>query len=287
MPALHRAIASQADVVLHETHSTEEATARAEEALREGVETIVAAGGDGTINAVVNGLSADFSKATLGVIPLGTGNDLARTLALPMKPLAALELLTSGVARHLDVIQFDAAGQRRYGLNMAIGGFTGQMGEILTDDLKSSWGPLAYLIGAAEVLPDLKTYYTDIQLDGQSSENHAVLNIAVANGRTAGGGLQVAPCANPEDGWLDVVIVSYTSLLNLADITTRFLAGAYLESEDVIHHQVQHLQVKSTPGMWFNLDGELLTNKPVTLTVQPQTLRVVVGPDYTPEGHAV
>jgi diacylglycerol kinase (ATP) len=161
LPDLRHAIANRADIVLYETQTAGEATAVAEEALRAGAEMIVAAGGDGAINAVVNGLAADFAGTTLGIIPLGTGNDLARTLALPLEPLEALALLIGGTARPIDVIQLDCANRMIYGLNMAIGGFTGQMNEMMTEELKATWGPLAYLMGAVKTLPQLTGYHTD------------------------------------------------------------------------------------------------------------------------------
>jgi diacylglycerol kinase (ATP) len=104
----------------------------------------------------------------------------------------------------------------------------------------------------------------------------------VANGRTAAGGFQVAPLANPEDGLLDVIVVRYGDVLDLAGIAARLLAGNYLSSEQVMHRRARHVHIASQPGMWFNVDGELFTSQPITFTVMPQALRVVVGPEYTP-----
>jgi diacylglycerol kinase (ATP) len=277
---LREALIDRAHVTLRETSKPGQAADFAAEALHQGAELIVAAGGDGTINEVVNGLAADLARARLGVIPLGTGNDLARTLAIPPAPLEALQVLTAGAERYLDLIKVETAGQVVYGMNMAIGGFTGQMNEVLSEELKASWGPLAYLIGAAQVLPDLTGYETTITCDNTPVERLATLNIAVANGRTAAGGFRVAPPANPEDGLLDLVIVRYGSLLELAEVATRFLAGAYLDSEHVVHRRVRQVHIAARPGMWFNIDGELLTQEPITCTVQPQALRVIVGPEY-------
>lgn len=276
IPALRQAVAHCGDIALHETSRPGQASALAVEAMQAGADLVVAAGGDGTINEVVNGLATDFTRARLGIIPLGTGNDLARTLAIPPEPLEALRLLKTGSERSIDVVKIESVRGIIYGVNMAIGGFTGQMNEVLTDELKANWGPLAYLLGAAQVVPDLSTYTTTVTWDEGDVEEFVILNIAVANGRTAGGGLQVAPEAALDDGLLDVVIVCYTSLLDVAAIGARFLAGTYLESEDVLHRRVRQLHVMSQPGMWFNVDGELLTNEPLTFSVQPQALRVVV-----------
>jgi diacylglycerol kinase (ATP) len=241
---------------------------------------IAAAGGDGTIHAVVNGMATDFKRACLGVIPLGTGNDLVRTLAIPDDPLQAFEVLTTGTERRLDLIRVESAGQRVYCVNVASGGFSGQMQEALTDELKATWGPLAYLRGAFNVLPDLKEYQTDLRLDDGSVERLQALNVIVASGRTAAGGYQVAPQANPEDGLLDVLVIPYAPLLDLAYIAARLLAGDYHHTEQVLYRQARQVRVDSRPGMWFSIDGDLLTNEPIQFTVMPQALRVIVGPEY-------
>ena len=120
----------------------------------------MAAGGDGTVHAVVNGLAPDFGGARLAVLPLGTGNDLRRSLAIPDDPLAALDLLDSGRERLIDVIRVETPSRSLYAVNTASGGFSGQLQEALTEEMKAAWGPLAYLRGAAAVLPDLTDYHT-------------------------------------------------------------------------------------------------------------------------------
>jgi diacylglycerol kinase (ATP) len=279
---LREALAAHRHVTLCETSGAQQAASLAAEALQQGAELIVAAGGDGTVNAVINGLAPDFAQARFGILPLGTGNDLARTLALPTEPLAALQVLTTGAERCLDLMEVATADGTVYGLNMAIGGFTGQMNEVMTDELKATWGPLAYLVGAVQVLPDLTDYETTITCDDAPVERVAALNIAVANGRTAGGGLCVAPQANPEDGLLDLVLIRCAPWLELAEVAARFLAGTYLDSDSVAYRRVRRVHIAARPGMWFNVDGELLTKEPITCTVRPQALRVIVGPDYLP-----
>ena len=281
MGVLRRAAAAQTEATLYETDSAGHATALAAEALEEGYGLVVAAGGDGTINEIVNGLAGDFARAKLGIIPLGTGNDLARTLAIPADPLAALDIVMGGAEHRLDLMRAETIGRATYGINVAAGGFSGQVGEALTEELKAGWGPLAYLLGAARVVPDLASYETTIAWDDGPVERVEALNIVVANGRTAAGGFQVAPLANPEDGLLDVIVVRHGDVLDLAGIAALLLAGDYLASEQVILRRARRVRVASTPGMWFNVDGELFTSQPITFTVMPQALRVVVGPEYT------
>jgi diacylglycerol kinase (ATP) len=282
-PILHEAVANRPEMVVRETTKAQQAREFAAQALQEGYELIVAAGGDGTINEVVNGLAADFTRARLGILPLGTGNDLASTLAIPTDPREALQLLDIGRERALDLVTVQVSTQVTYCLNIAAGGFTGQMNEVLTDEMKASWGPLAYLISAATVLPNLTDYQTTISWDNGPAENIDALNVIVANGRTAAGGFRVAPRANPEDGLLDVIVVRSGSLLDLAKVAAQLVAGSYLDNDSVLYRQAERVAIASRPGMWFNVDGELLTKDPLTFAVHPRALRVIVGQEYTPQ----
>lgn len=281
--ALRDAIRATPDVELYVCRNSGDATRLAAEALADGCDLVVAVGGDGTINEVVNGLAGDFGGAVLGVIPLGTGNDLARTLALPEDPLEAFQTAMQGTRRPLDVIRVRSGGETAYALNVCAGGFTGEVNEVMTDELKETWGPLAYLIGAVKALPDLEGYETRIAWDEGPLEIIDALNVVVANGRTAAGGRPAAPRANPEDGLLDVVVIRNGSGAELAALAATALAGDYLESDLVVHERVRRLRVESRPGMWFNVDGELFTKEPVHFEALPGALRVVVGPGYSPE----
>ena len=280
--ALRDTIHATPDVELCVCRRAGHATHLAAEALAAGCDLVIAAGGDGTINEVVNGLAGDFGAATLGVIPLGTGNDLARTLALPEDPLEAFQTAMRGTRRSLDVIRVRSNGETGYALNVCAGGFTGEMDEVMTTELKETWGPLAYLIGAVKALPDLEGYETKIAWDDGPFEVIDALNVVVANGRTAAGGKPAAPRANPEDGLLDVVVIRNCSGVELAALAAAALAGDYLESDLVVHERVHSLRVESRPGMWFNVDGELFTKDPVHFEVLPGALRVAVGAGYTP-----
>jgi diacylglycerol kinase (ATP) len=277
---LREALAGHAEITLYETDRAGHATDLAASALEAGYEQIVAAGGDGTIHEVVNGLAADFTRARLGVIPLGTGNDLARTLAIPADPLEALHVVMTGAEHWIDLMKVESTGQVTYGINVAAGGFSGQVDEVVTEELKAGWGPLAYLLGAARIVPDLTGYNTTIAWEDGPVERVEALNIVVANGRTCAGGFQVAPLANPEDGLLDVIIVRYGDVLDLAGVAARLLGGNYLNSDQVMDHRVRSVHIASQPGMWFNVDGELFTSQPIAFTVLPQVLRVSVGPGY-------
>lgn len=266
--------------------------AAAAEAARAGDERVVAAGGDGTVHLVANGLmeggtSAD-TRPALGVLPLGTGNDFARTLGLELglPPFETIDVIRRGPLRTVDLIRVshpDQAGATQYAINVCAGGFSGTVDEVLTSELKATWGPLAYLVGAVKALPDLSDYDTRIAWDGGPAEPVHAFNVVVANGRTAGGGKPVAPRANPEDGLLDVVVVRSGTGMDIARLVARLVAGDYLEDDRILFRRVERLTVESHPGMWFNVDGELRTNDPITFEAVPSALRVVTGAAYVAE----
>ena len=261
----------------------------AADAAHAGEACVVAAGGDGTVHLVANGLmragTTAATRPALGVYPLGTGNDFARTLGLPLDapPIEALDHLRRGAPRPMDLIRVThpgSGGETDYAINVCAGGFSGAVDEALTDDLKSTWGPLAYLVGAVKALPDLSEYDTRIAWDDGPEERVEAFNVVVANGRTAGGGKPVAPGANPEDGLLDVVVIRAGTGADMARLVARVAAGDYLDDDHVVFNRVAAVTVRATPGMWFNVDGELRTNDPVTFKAVPGALRVIPGPDY-------
>ncbi len=267
----------------------EDLTDAAEQAARAGAGLVVAAGGDGTVHAVANGLmrvgASGDERPALGVLPMGTGNDFARTLAIPRGALTAdtLDVLATGERRALDLIHVGctSAGEC-YAVNACSGGFTGQIDEEMTPELKAAWGPLAYAIGTARALPGIEHYDATVSWDDGEPERVHAFNVVVANGRTIGGGTPIAPHANPEDGLLDVVVMRKGDALDLARVTAKaYTLQDYTTDRKILHRRVRRVVVASEPGMLFNVDGETFTRETVTFEAVPGALRVVVGPGYT------
>lgn len=258
-----------------------DATELARERALAGAPIIAAAGGDGTISEVARGVVPVRSETRVAVIPLGTGNDLARTLAIPTDVEQAIATIHEGRERSIDAIAVEPDdADRTFAVNVAAGGFSGQVDEVLSSELKARWGPLAYVWSAARVLPDLTGYRTTLSFDDGAAERFDALNVIVANARTCGGGFEVAPCADPEDGLLDVVVVRWGGKLDLARVAVRLMRGDYLDSDEVVHRRARAVRVVSKPPMWFNVDGELVSRAAVTFRVVPRALRVLVGEGY-------
>lgn len=269
------------NVKIIDSNRPEEIREIASEGIENKFDIIVAAGGDGTINEVINSISKNIDKVKIGIIPLGTGNDLARTLDIPIDPIEAYKLIEQGKTSKIDLIEVETENKISYCVNVSAGGFSGQVNEVLNEEMKKNWGPLAYLMGAINVLPDLKEYKTKIICDGEELLIKEVLNIVVANGRTVAGGKRVATFSSPEDGLLDFILIKNDNAIKLTTIIGKLALGLdYIDNETVIHKRVKTLEITSQPGMWFNIDGELLSKAPVKFSILPKAIEVFTGNDY-------
>ncbi|MCA1849191.1 MAG: diacylglycerol kinase family lipid kinase [Actinobacteria bacterium] len=248
---------------------------------------LIVVGGDGTVNEVVNGLGkAGFPKdVTLAVLPMGTGNDLAATLAIPDDPEGARETIRQGRVRTLDVARVRSEGVgERFFINVSTGGFGAEISSLADEELKGRWGKLAYFRASLEKARDFDVREVRVTLDGEERMMRAV-NVAVGNCRYAGGGWPAAPKANPEDGLLDLVVIEDVGLKEALALAPAALARSdYLGKEGVFSARARRIRIETQPGgLEFTADGELIGDEPAEFEIIPHTLKVVVGPDYVPE----
>ena len=248
---------------------------------------LIVAGGDGTINDVINGLGqAGFPESvTLALLPSGTGNDLAATLAVPEDPDEAKEVIRQNRVRTLDVARVRSRGiGERFFINVATGGLGAQISDANDEEFKSRWGKLSYLRASLEVAREFDVRETTLYLDGEERRVRAV-NIAIGNCRYTGGGWLAAPKANPEDGLLDVVVIEDIGIKEFLTIApTALLKADYLDREGVYATRAREVQVETRPGgLEFTVDGEIIGDEPAEFVVLPRALKVVVGPGYVPE----
>ncbi len=262
---------------VHFTEAEGDAIRFAKDAVNEGCETVIAAGGDGTLNEVINGVAPQAAKVRVGLVPLGTGNDFARMLNLPDSIDDCIETLRAAETRPTDLVRV-TSDRERYFINVSAGGFSGVVDEKMTAEIKQTWGPFAYLRCAAAALPELRAYRTQITLDGEVMPALDLYNVVVANGRYVGGGTLIAPDAAIDDGLLDVILIPQNSATDMALVAAQIMVGKHLKSEGVIFRRAAKVAVDSQPGMWFNVDGELVGNEPAVFEVMPRALQFLAGP---------
>lgn len=283
-PADVRAQLAELDIEWIETESAGDAY----EAAREwGEGLIIVAGGDGTVNEVVNGLGkAGFPEGVvLAVLPTGTGNDLAATLAIRNDATQAVEAIRQNRVRDFDAARIRSEGvSERYFINVATGGFGAETSSLADEEMKGRWGKLAYLRASLEKAREFDVREIRVVLDGEERMLRAV-NVAVGNCRYAGGGWLAAPKANPEDGLLDIVVIEDVGLKEALALAPGALANAdYLDKEGVFSARARSIRVETEPGgLQFTADGEVIGDEPANFDVVPHALKVVVGAEYVPE----
>jgi diacylglycerol kinase (ATP) len=262
-------------IALRITRRTGDAERWARRACLSKATNIIVAGGDGTLNEAVNGIGMLARRLRIGLVPLGTGNDFARTLGLPLSIGDNIDILRSGKTRSIDMVRIKSR-RNRYFVNVSAGGFSGLVNEKMTAEIKRTWGPLAYVRGAAAALPKLHAYKTEILLDDHERFSIDLYNVVIANGRFVAGGLPIAPTADPADGKFEVVLVPKLGPAEIALLAAQIVLGKHLSSNATIFRQARKVAVRSRPGMWFNVDGELVGNAPTVFQIMPRALNFIV-----------
>lgn len=265
-------------VAIHETKSAEDAFQIVQTTAAR-AHLIVAAGGDGTFNTVIDSLMRIEERPNLGLLPVGTGNNLCRTLDIPLDPVSAIDILRSGKIKSIDLALVTSATSQTYYANVASGGTSDRVIENLEDVDKQRWGPWCYLRSALPVMAELQGYHTTVRFDESEPEQHQLWNVLVANGKFAAGGLAVGPRADLEGGYLDVMLILDGTPLDLAGLATEFFLGDYLEDERVIYRRAREFYIEAQPELKFLADGEVIEGQPFQFAIQPQVLAVLAPAD--------
>lgn len=246
-----------------------------------GYRFLVAVGGDGTVNEVVNGiLSADGSgEAFLGVVGTGTGSDFIRSLHIPRDYTRACSFLTS--QRHLlidvGVVQYHKDGQtlRRFFVNAAGIGFDAEVARTTQRLPKYFRGTIPYLLGLAGTLFGYRNKSVILRVDN-SVVTKRVLSVVVANGVYFGGGMQVAPQAELSDSLLDVLTVGDFGKFELLKEFPRIYKGTHITHPKVKMEKASRIEVRSPERLLVHADGEVLGEGPASFWLMPLALSVVV-----------
>lgn len=256
---------------------------QASDALRQrleagGIERVIAVGGDGTAHQVANALlaTANPSPVALGLVPVGTGSDLARHLGLPRQPIAALRHALGAAVRAFDVIALSASdGRRRHCINIASGGLSGAVVRAMGHNPRR--GQLSYLGATLAALWAFRPGACRVWVDDQEIFDGPLFLVAVANGEYFGKGMRVAPRAESGDGRLEIIVIPPVSRWKLPWRLPQFLFGAHLRWPGVLHRQGSRVRLEPASGFEpFELDGERFEVASLSLEVQPGVLRMLV-----------
>ena len=245
------------EAVLRETDSAGGARRLAAEAAREGFRIVVAAGGDGTVNEVVNGLAG--TEAALGVLPIGTMNVFSKEHDLPEKLDKAWAVIRAGNLREIDLL----AANGTHFIQLAGVGLDAQVVKETTWESKKNLGPLSYLISAAQIAARTPPKLA-VEAGGRISEGSFVL---IGNGRYYGAKITLFPKARVDDGLLDVLIFKNIGYLDIAKYLAGVLVGRHTGMDGVEYFQVSEATVRSEEDVPVEVDGELSGALPVTFRV--------------------
>jgi lipid kinase YegS len=245
---------------------------------------VVAAGGDGTINEVLHGVvQAGLPvRPALGVVPMGTANDFAAGVGLPLgDPVAALKLIAETEAVPIDLARMGD----RYFLNVASGGFGSEVTAATPEGMKKLLGSVAYLLTGLVSWGSIQA--RSVRLAGPRLAWEGNLYVlAVGNGRQAGGGFRLCDRARVDDGLLDVLVVPEVPLEQVTGLLGELMAGhTPADAEHLLYHQVPWLEVEAPDGMQFNLDGEPLQGTAFRFEVLPGQVRFFLPPCTGAEDH--
>jgi len=268
-----------ADCVLKPTESAGMGRALAAEAVRDGFDTIVASGGDGTVNEVLNGIGdapEGFSRARLAVLPLGTVNVFARELGMPLNLNRAWATIRCGRERRIDLpeAEFTAAGrqQRRYFAQMAGAGVDARAVELVNWEMKKRIGFCAYVVAA---LTAMRAEQPRISTEGAG---HAASGeqVLIGNGRFYGGPFAIFSEAKLSDGLLDVCVFPRLTCGTVVACAWGIVTGRLHEAGGARHFQAQSINLTAPGRTPLELDGEQAGELPARFSVHRQLLRVVV-----------
>ncbi len=258
----------------------------ARRAAEAGFELLVAAGGDGTINEVVNGIAPLEKRPMLAIIPAGTTNDYARALRIPREdPLEAAKVILKGKAAQMDVGQANDT----YFINIAAGGSLSELTYSVPSKLKSMYGYLAYVVKGAEMLTrvapiNLRVEYDNGVFEGRSS----MFFLALTN--SVGGFEQIVPDAQLDDGKFTLLVVKTTKFAEILQLISEVLTGKHVDNPNLLYVKSENVTIKpldENAKVMINLDGEYGGDAPVVFKDHKAHIAMVANVDEMPDNSLI
>lgn len=257
-------------IIVRMTSAAGDARAMARKALEEGFETIVAAGGDGTVNEAANGVAG--SGVRFGILPVGTMNVFASELGIPQNNLtAAWKVIQGGFIRELDLPMANTS----HFVQLAGIGLDAEVVRLTTPESKKSLGPVSYLLTLAQVAAVCPP---TVVLDPADSRRREGSFVLVGNGRLYGGPFVLFKNARPDDGLLDVLVFKNQSHWDVVRYFQAIAFGSHADLPDVEYFQTKSMNVHSSASVPVELDGELSDVLPCTFGFSPQKFPVIAPP---------
>jgi YegS/Rv2252/BmrU family lipid kinase len=261
-----------------------EATEIAQRAVRESRPVVVAVGGDGTLNEVVNGFfhngAPTPTTTKLAMIPLGTGGDFRRTLRIPLDPKAAVQVLTTGLVRRLDagcVTYQDEGGQTavRHFINIGDAGYGGEVVHRVNRGSKRL-GAATFTLAALMSLMAYKNKPMAVNVDG-TTHNIVGQQVVIANCQYFGGGMRMAPSASPTDGVFDVILIGDAGKLESIQGMSKIRSGNHLDEHNPKIQLMygKRISITSTEKVRIDLDGEEAGYLPALFEIQPGAIEFI------------
>ncbi|NLC52460.1 MAG: diacylglycerol kinase family lipid kinase [Firmicutes bacterium] len=260
-------LAYNAELHLEETKGPRHATEIARQTVRAGFDLIIVVGGDGTLNQVVNGIGEE--RIPLGIIGCGTGNDFAKVLGMPADPVAAVHQIMGGETQQVDLCRVNES----YFVSSVGVGFDGEVAFHANQGFRWVRGKTAYLCSVFKTLLSYRSRRIKLTVDGLVMEFDSLL-VAVTNSPTYGGGYKINPEARINDGLFDVCAVQYMSRPEILACLPLLLPGWHRNLKKVRMMKGRNITVESSKPFYYQLDGEVLTDKTLRFTLIPQALTV-------------
>lgn len=238
------------------------------------IDLVIVGGGDGTLNAAAPGLV--YTGLPMGVLPLGTANDFARTLGLPLDPVEAAKVIAAGRTKPIDLGEVNG----HLFFNVASIGFSAELAGELTEHAKKRFGTLGYGIVAARLLMRSRLFKAFLDHDG-ITETIKTMQVSVGNGRHYGGGMTVEETATADDGWLDFYSLEVDHWWRLLRLLPSMRKGTHGQWDDVRAFRTTEVTVRTSRPRPVNTDGELTTWTPARFRIRPKAV-LVYAADETP-----
>ncbi|NPV79884.1 MAG: diacylglycerol kinase family lipid kinase [Firmicutes bacterium] len=253
------------------TRGPGDATRLASEAVSSGYDVVVAAGGDGTVNEVANGIIG--SNVILGVIPCGTGNDFSIGLDIPRDPAKACQLLMTGRIAHLDVGRV----LDRFFVSSVGVGFDATVARQANQSIPLLRGPVVYVLALLRVLFTYKAPRIKVKLDHKELSLESLL-VAVTNAPTYGGGMKITPDAIMDDGMFEVCVIEKMRSLETLFALPKVFTGTHVKVPKVKIYRASEVMIEADRPIYLHMDGEIASTSRFHFQIKKQALAVISGP---------